>query len=79
MAFFDHIDVFAKFIQQHTKDHSFLIIDQTSAKYKLEDIFFTDKISDLKEVELKFRIGTKSFWKDAGESNSYVKQVTDFL
>lgn len=65
-----------KIIQENTQDHGMVIIDQTEARYSIEETFFCDKAPDPKEHKIKFRIGSDKFWKDSG--CDWKEQIKDF-
>lgn len=85
--FFDNKYVFEQLIQQNTRDHGMLIIDQTEAKYDVGDVFFNDKAPDPKKVTMVssknlgplrvkgpvYKIGDKDYWKAA--NNNWKEQL----
>ena len=85
--FFDNMYVFEQLLQQNTTDHGMLIIDQTEAKYDVNDVFFIDQARDpsiitivpskhLGDIKVKgpvFKIGNGDYWKAAG--NNWKEQL----
>jgi hypothetical protein len=65
----DYADIFGKkddfkeLLKANTQDHQMVIIDQSEAHYKMEDVFFVDK-ADINGKN--FRIGDNAFWKESG-------------
>ena len=55
---------FTSFIQKQTQNHEMLVIDQTEAKYNVQDIFW--KSSADEEPPEPYRIGTLDFWMQSG-------------
>lgn len=84
---FDNKYMFSNMIKKFTPDHGMLIIDQTTAKFDMNEIFYTDKADDpTTETVLKtmsfgpitvkgpvFKIGSDDFW--ASSQNSWVVQL----
>lgn len=60
--FFPNKKVFRELIKQNTQDHQVLIVDQTEAKYNVEDVFFKHKAN---QKPPPFKIGDLDFWKIA--------------
>jgi hypothetical protein len=56
-------DSFKELLQFNTTDHHVVLIDQTEAKYSMEDVFFTDEAEPDPEP---FRIGDDEFWALSG-------------
>ncbi len=61
--FWHNKDVFPLIIRLNTQNFKMLIINQGKAKYKPEEVFFTD-LADLDPEP--YAIGDRKFWKDSG-------------
>jgi hypothetical protein len=64
---------FRDMLNENTQDYHLVVVDQTKARYKPEDLFYLD--APKLEVE-PFAIGDDSFWKKA--KCDWRKQVTKF-
>jgi hypothetical protein len=52
-------------IKRHTKDHQFLMIDQSDAKYSVEELFFVSKAPDPKKHPAPvYKVGSDKFWME---------------
>jgi hypothetical protein len=71
--FFDNKYYFRKILMNNTRDHQLIIIDQTEAKYGIEDVFFIDKAPDPKKEPLVYRVGNDAFWEKA--QNNWKEQL----
>lgn len=65
---FEEPRLIPRLIKENTMDHKFLIIDQSEAHYKAEEMFFWDQAPDPKSSSATpaFKIGTDKFWEEAG-------------
>lgn len=71
--FFGNKYAFNYLLTKNTKDFQLMLIDQTEAKYKVEDTFFVAKAPDPKTDRPVYRIGDDFFWKRA--RNDWKKQL----
>jgi hypothetical protein len=62
-AMWEEKNGFVSFLMNNTQDHKMVIIDQTQAKYKKEEIFAVDKAPNPDEISLEYKIGSDLFWK----------------
>jgi hypothetical protein len=84
---FDNKYMFSNMIKKFTPNHGMLIIDQTTAKFDMNEIFYTDKAPDpTKETILNtqsfgqitakgpvFKVGSDDFW--AASKSSWMVQL----
>lgn len=59
--YFKNNKVFREVIKKYTQDYNLLVIDQTTAHFNLDDVFFFDKAEEEPE---DFQIGDDQFWQD---------------
>jgi hypothetical protein len=61
--FWHNKEVFPLIIRLNTQDYKMIIVNQGKAKYRPEDVFFTDLANPDPDP---YAIGDKKFWKDSG-------------
>lgn len=62
---FSDAKMLVQLIKEQTMDHQFLIVDQSDAKYSLDETFFVDKAPDPSSNAVKpYKIGSDKFWMD---------------
>jgi Poxvirus A32 protein len=71
--FFDNRYAFNYLLTKNTQDHQLLLIDQTEAKYNIQDIFKVGKAPDPKTNRPVFKIGDELYWRKSG--NKYEEQL----
>ncbi len=71
--FFDNRYAFNYLLTKNTQDHQLLLIDQTEAKYDIQDIFKIGKAPDPKTDRPVFKVGDEVFWRKAG--NDWKEQL----
>lgn len=62
--FFPNRETFAELLRRETQDFQLLIIDQSTAKYSLNDGVFS--VAKAEEFPPPFRVGDAQFWKESG-------------
>jgi hypothetical protein len=62
--FFPNRETFAELLRRNTQDFQLLVIDQSTAKYSLNDGVFS--VAKAEEYPPPFRVGDAQFWKDSG-------------